>query len=115
VTERWILNASPLIALARIELEDLFFALTEQVVVPRAAALEIQAGSVEDRARQLLAANRFTIADTPPPPAEILAWDLGTGETAVLSLALALAEEKWTAQRRWDNAPIRREAIRIRR
>lgn len=93
--ERWVLNASPLIVLARIGHEDLFSALADEVVVPRAVALEIQAGPVEDRARQMLAAGRFTIVDSPPPPAEILAWDLGTGETAVLSFALA--EAGWTA------------------
>lgn len=93
--ERWVLNASPLIVLARIGREDLLLALPDQVVVPRAVALEIQAGPADDRARQALAAGRFTIVDTPPPPAEILAWDLGEGETAVLSFALA--EAGWTA------------------
>ena len=32
--------------------------------------------------------------DAPLPPAEVVAWDLGVGETAVLSLALA--EDGWT-------------------
>ncbi len=61
--ERWVLNASPLIVLARIGLEELFLALTDQVVVPRAVAVEIQAGPVTDRARQALDTGRFTIVD----------------------------------------------------
>jgi predicted nucleic acid-binding protein len=95
VTERWVLNASPLIVLARAGHEGLFLELADQVVVPRPVALEIEAGPVVDRARQTLAAGRFTVVDVPPPPAEILAWDLGSGETAVLSFALA--EKGWTA------------------
>ena len=95
VAENWILDASPLIVLARIGHEDLFFALADQVVIPRAVALEIQAGPAEDQAQQALAAGRFTIVDTPPSSPEILAWDLGNGETAVLSYALS--EVGWTA------------------
>jgi predicted nucleic acid-binding protein len=65
VSERWILNASPLIVLARIGCEHLFFALAEQVVVPRAVAMEIMSGPGEDQARQALTAGRFTVVDTP--------------------------------------------------
>ncbi|MFH1929226.1 MAG: DUF3368 domain-containing protein [Chloroflexota bacterium] len=104
MTERWVLNASPIIVLARIGHEDLFSALAEQVIVPRAVALEIQAGPAEDRARQALSADRFTIVDTPPPPAGILTWDLGAGETAVL--AFALCNGGWTAI--LDDAAARR-------
>ncbi len=104
VTDRWVLNASPLIVLSRIGREGLFFALADQVVVPRAVASEIEAGPAEGRVRQALATGRFAIVDTPPPPAEILAWDLGAGETAVLSFALA--EEGWTAI--LDDAAARR-------
>jgi predicted nucleic acid-binding protein len=94
VSERWILNASPLIVLARIGRTDLLFALADELVVPRAVAAEIQAGPASDPARQAIEAGKFVIMDTPLPPAEVLAWDLGAGETAVLSLALA--EEGWT-------------------
>lgn len=86
--ERWVLNASPLIVLAKMGREDLLLALADEIVVPRAVATEIDAGPAEDRARQVLASGRFTIVDTPSPSAVILAWDLGTGETAVLSFAL---------------------------
>ncbi len=95
MAEHWVLNASPLIVLARIGREDLLLSLADQIVVPRAVAAEIQAGPPQDQARQALAADRFTIVDTPPPPPELLSWDLGSGETAVLSLAIA--EPTWTA------------------
>ena len=94
MSERWILNASPLIVLARIDHTDLLLALADELVVPRAVAAEIKAGPAGDRARQAIEAGKFVIVDTPLPPAEVVAWDLGVGETAVLSLALA--EDGWT-------------------
>lgn len=104
MTENWVLNASPLIVLARIGCEDLLLSLTKQVVVPHPVAEEIQAGPDQDPAREVLATGRFIVVDTPPPPAELLAWDLGRGETAVLSLALS--ERIWTAI--LDDAAARR-------
>jgi predicted nucleic acid-binding protein len=44
MSERWVLNASPLIVLARAGFEDLLLKLPEQVVVPKAVETEIQAG-----------------------------------------------------------------------
>lgn len=104
MAEHWVVNASPLIVLARIRQEALLLSLAEQVVVPRAVAVEIEAGPSQDEARQALDSGRFTIVDTPPPPPELLAWDLGSGETAVLSLAMT--EKKWTAI--LDDAAARR-------
>ena len=95
MAERWALNASPLIVLARVGLEGLPLSLAEQVVVPRPVVEEIQAGPTLDPAQQAFAAGRFTIVDPPPPPAELLAWDLGYGETAVLSWVIA--NQDWTA------------------
>lgn len=95
MAENWVLNASPLIVLARIGREDLILTQAEKIVVPRAVAKEIEAGPIDDQARRIMASDQLTIVDTPPPPAELLAWDLGSGETAVLSLALA--ENDWTA------------------
>lgn len=92
--DRWILNASPLIVLARIDRTDLLFALADEIVVPRAVASEIKAGPASDPARRAIEAGKFVIVDAPMPPDELLAWDLGAGETAVLSLAIA--EKGWT-------------------
>jgi len=87
VTERWVLNASPLIVLARVGQEHLFHILADEVVVPRAVAVEIEAGPADDPARQVIAGGYLAIVEAAPVP-EILAWDLGAGETAVLSYAL---------------------------
>jgi predicted nucleic acid-binding protein len=93
VTERWVLNTSPLIVLARVGQEHLFRELADDVVVPRAVVEEIEAGPADDRARKAIAGGRFAVVDAVPAP-EILAWDLGAGETAVLSYALG--EPGWT-------------------
>lgn len=87
--ERWVLNASPTIVLARIGLQGVFFDLTSEVILPQAVAKEIQAGPLDDPARHFLTEGRIPIVPTPPPPEELSAWDLGAGETAVLSYALA--------------------------
>jgi predicted nucleic acid-binding protein len=44
MTERWVINASPLITLAKVGLENLLLQLPDSIVVPRAVATEIAAG-----------------------------------------------------------------------
>lgn len=95
MAERWVLNASPLIVLARGGYEGLIFDLADEVALPRPVAAEIGAGPEDDAARRLLAAGRIPLVDVPPSPPELLAWDLGVGETAVL--AYALVNPGWRA------------------
>jgi predicted nucleic acid-binding protein len=63
-------------------------------VVPRAVAAEILAGP-KDNAHRLISAAKFEIVDSPPPTPELLTWDLGKGETAVISFAMAAPD--WIA------------------
>ena len=86
--DRWVINASPLICLAKAGYADLLLKLPDEAVIPQAVVDEIQAGRAGDPARQVLARSEFSIANVAALP-EILAWDLGKGETAVLSYALA--------------------------
>lgn len=95
MTERWVLNASPLIVLAAVGHEDLIRQLADEVIVPGAVAGEIMAGPADDRARQQIDRGEWSLRDTPTAPDELLAWDLGAGETAVM--AYALANPGWTA------------------
>ncbi|MBI5833332.1 MAG: DUF3368 domain-containing protein [Armatimonadetes bacterium] len=94
MADRWVVNASPLIALARVGCAEWLSQLADEVVVPAAVKAEIDAGPA-DPARQVLSAGLFTIIDAPPPSTAILGWDLGAGETAVL--AVVQADPSWTA------------------
>ena len=91
LTNRWILNASPLIVLARVKLADLFLQLADEIIIPRAVVNEIHDGPEGDLARQFLDSGILTIVDAPSPPPALLAWDLGAGETAVISYVMANA------------------------
>lgn len=95
MARRWVLNASPLIVLAHAQQESLLFKLADEVVIPGAVAAEIKAGRKEDEARQLLATSRLEVVRVPTVPPEIIAWDLGAGETEVL--AYAHLTPGWTA------------------
>jgi predicted nucleic acid-binding protein len=100
----WVVDASPLILLANVGCEYLFTELADDVVVPQAVAREVRAGPRNDRARQLVTRRFWRTASTPPAPASLLAWDLGAGETAVISYTLA--NPGWTAI--LDDAAARR-------
>ena len=92
--ERWVINASPLICLAKAGYSDLLIKLPDEVMVPSAVVEEIQAGELGDPANATIAEGNFPISVISALP-DILAWDLGKGETAVLSYALA--NPGWTA------------------
>jgi predicted nucleic acid-binding protein len=87
--EKWVVNASPVIALARVGQVELLSQLPQQVIIPLAVVEEISVGPENDPAHQAVESGVFEIIESPPPPPEILAWDLGKGETAVLSFAFA--------------------------
>jgi len=84
-----VVNASPVIALARVGQVELLMRLPEQVVIPQADAQELRNAPKDDPARRVVESGLFKIVRTPAPSPEILAWDLGKGETAVLSYAHA--------------------------
>ena len=86
--ERWVVNASPLICLAKVGFSELLLKLPDEIIIPRAAMEEIQAGQSGDPAQAVLASGKFPVGEVPVKP-EILAWDLGKGESAVLSYALS--------------------------
>lgn len=84
----WVVNASPLILLAKVGRLDLLSDLADKLVIPAAVAAEILAGPVADPAGQWLRGDGapWIRADAPLDPA-VAAWDLGAGETAVLNWA----------------------------
>ena len=86
----WVVNASPLILLGKIGRLGLLTALPERLMVPFAVEEEIAAGPHDDPARAWVAGpgKEFVVPAVNHDP-RIVAWDLGRGETAVLSHAIA--------------------------
>jgi predicted nucleic acid-binding protein len=84
-----VVNASPVIALARVGQVELLTLLPERVIIPQTVAQELRNAPEDDPARRVVESGRLKIVKTSTPPPEILAWDLGKGETAVLSYANA--------------------------
>lgn len=83
-----VVNASPLILLGACDHLDLLQELASEVVVPQAVLTELEAGTSKDRAAlKIQAAAWVRIAEPVSVPADVAAWDLGAGETAVLSFA----------------------------
>lgn len=87
----WIFNASPLILLGKIQQLHLIEILSPAFRIPNAVVAEIGAGPSNDPSIKWLTSVTISshIVDTLPTPPFLAQWDLGAGETAVLSLALA--------------------------
>ena len=84
-----VVNASPLILLARIERLDLLASLAKLLVVPEAVIREIQAGSDRDgTAGKIKDLASILQVDDRPVPDRIRFWDLGAGESQVLAHGL---------------------------
>ncbi len=89
----WVVNAYPVILLARAGLFDLLRQLGPPVVIPEAAVWEIQRkGSADPAVRALAQASWLPVVDPGPTPAHLAALGLGAGETAVLNYAFANPE-----------------------
>jgi len=87
--DRWVVNASPLILLGKVEQIPLLGALAGEIAVPRAVIREVGAKPDGKRTVQALSALESAIVvDDEVPPANILSWDLGPGETQVIRHAV---------------------------
>ena len=88
MSRRWAVNASPLIVLIKVGRVDLLTALSDELVVPAGTAEEILRGDEHDPSVRWMhdEGQRFIVQDAPSTP-DVSAWDLGQGETAVLSWA----------------------------
>lgn len=90
MTEHWIIDASPLILLGKAGQLD-WLPQIGNIAVPKSVALEVAAGSPDDPARRWLEAPQgaaLMVRDV-APTSDLLAWDLGAGEIAVIAMAMA--------------------------
>jgi predicted nucleic acid-binding protein len=90
VSRIWVVNASPLITLAQAGHLDLILRLCPDPLIPSAVANEIAAGPETDPARRWLKTEgQPRITTSIALDSRVVSWDLGGGETEVLSLALS--------------------------
>lgn len=88
MSRRWVINASPLIILAKVAHISLISEMCEEVIVPAGVAQEIDQGPENDPARSWLNGEGSALIKREESIAPIVtAWDLGLGESQVLSLA----------------------------
>lgn len=87
MSELWVVNASPIITLAKAGYLHLLSDLAPEFQVPEVVARELLAGRPEDPARQALESGWGPRAPVGSIPAQILEWGLGQGESAVLTVA----------------------------
>lgn len=86
MAEIWIVNASPLISLARIGHTHLLSALAAEVLVPEGVITEVGRGPQPLGPADLGKHRVVHVQEIHPT---VAAWDLGLGEGEVLSLAAA--------------------------
>ena len=86
--EKIVLNASPLILLCNSDLAFVLPALFPEIVVPEAVWQEIVNGSQLDQAAQMLPKLAWLKQEPVTPVPDVIRWDLGSGETEVLSFAV---------------------------
>jgi predicted nucleic acid-binding protein len=86
----WVVNASPLIVLGKIGRLDLLEVLTASIAVPHSVISEISAGTGADPATTATPRwARIRAVSDVPLSSSVDHWDLGAGESQVLSRCLA--------------------------
>ena len=87
--DRVVVNASPLICLFKSGLQDLLPGLFQEITVPEAVLREVTtAGKNDFPAEQLAQQQWLKQATNIPLDLRVAAWDLGRGESEVISFAL---------------------------
>jgi len=81
-----VINASPIILLHKADLEFLLPALFSSIIIPEGVMNEISVHEEDDVARRIRSQPNFTICGVALEPL-VQAWDLGKGETDVISFA----------------------------
>ena len=88
MSEIWVVNASPLIARAKIGRLDVLADAGREIVVPSAVAREVLAGPADDAAAAAVRGHLAGLVVEQLDLASVIEWGLGAGETAVLSIAI---------------------------
>lgn len=87
--ERWVVNASPIILLAKAEVIHLLPALCAELVVPAGVLTEVAQGRQADAGRAWLESDgRRYLREVPALHPTLAGWGGGAGEAEVISWAL---------------------------
>ena len=88
MVRKWVVNASPIISLGKIDRLDLIRELCFEIIIPKGVAAEIAQGPPGDPAQGWLHHHgKAWLRDVGDINQLIAAWDLGQGETEVLNWA----------------------------
>lgn len=91
--ERVVVNASPIICLCKSGLSEILPVLFTDIIVPAAVHKEITAkDDIAQACRPLFAHQHVKIEGDIVVPSSVISWDLGAGESAVLSRAMKHSE-----------------------
>lgn len=90
MTKAWVLNASPLIVLEKIGVLDVISPLASEWLIPHAVLREVCGRSDEERLlRPLATRSRVRVVEKVAVRPGVLAWNLGAGESEVISCCLS--------------------------
>lgn len=90
MAEHWVINASPVLLLAKAGIIDLLPKACDRIVIPSSVVSEVARGKKSDEGRAWLAGNGAQfIVPSPEIPDQLKQADLGLGETEVLAWTLA--------------------------
>ena len=85
-----VVNASPLIILCKCDLEGILPELFQDIVIPQGVWDEIEAGN--DNAAAKVSSASWLRLEQVDVPEDVAVWNLGAGESEVLSFALSNLE-----------------------
>ena len=86
----WVLNASPLILLGKAELLKVIAPLADKWIVPNGVAREVSLKSPLDEFLGILTGGSHVLRiDVPEINSLVSGWDLGQGESEVITVALS--------------------------
>lgn len=89
MADRWVINASPVILLAKAEVIQFIPKLCDELVVPTGVVAEIQHGRISDAGKLWLnAEGRKFIRPSPLIEPALATWRGGAGEAEVISWAI---------------------------
>ena len=88
MSRKWVLNASPLIILGKVSGITLVEKMCSDLIIPEGVFRELDRGPADDPARNWIHGEGASfVRRLEKIPPLILSWDLGEGETEVLSWA----------------------------